>query len=115
MCLFRKKKKESGQHWATDLKTSDDWKLRERWEDYPAPDYNAVHTYCSVALEDRGRTYYYRTRNPDLCVGDLVYVPFGYKYEKKVGRIVKMKNYRGAFAPYPLEKTKHIIGQYEDE
>ena len=52
MCLFRKKKKESGQHWATDLKTSDDWKLRERWEDYPAPDYNAVHTYCSVAFHD---------------------------------------------------------------
>lgn len=111
MGLFNLFKKKESKHWSTDLKNSSDWKLRETWVDYPMPDYDAVHTYCSVAFDDSGRTFYYRTRNPELRVGDLVYVPIGYKYEKKIGRIVEMKNYKGHAAPFPLEKTKHIIGK----
>lgn len=88
-----------------------DWKLRETWEDYPAPNYNAMHTYCEVAFDDSGRTYYYRTRNPQLKVGDVVYVPFGYNYENKIGKIVSMKDYKGYKAPYSLEKTKYIKGK----
>lgn len=89
----------------------DDWQAQERWEDYPTVNYDKVHTYCSVTFEDNGKTFYYRTRNPELKVGDLVYVPVGYRYEKKVGRITKMKDYLGYLAPYPLERTKHIIGK----
>ena len=92
-------------------KTEYDWKLRERWEDYPVPDYNAMHTYCEIAFDNSGKTYYYRTRNPELQVGDKVYVPFGYKHEQKVGTIVSMKEYKGKLAPYPLEKTKYIKGK----
>ena len=88
-----------------------DWKRKEIWEDYPAPDYEAYHTYCRVQFDESGETYYYRTRNPQLKVGDAVYVPVGYQYEKKVGRIVSMRNVKGWAAPYPLEKTKHIIGK----
>lgn len=88
-----------------------DWKLKERWEDYPVPDYDAIHTYCQVAFDDSGNTFYYRTRNPELKVGDEVYVPVGYNYQKKIGRIVSMEDYLGREAPYPLEKTKHIIGK----
>lgn len=90
-----------------------DWELKERWEDYPAPDYNALHTYCQVALDDSGKTFYFRTRNPELKVGDMVCVPVGYKYEKKIGKIVSMKDYKGYKAPYPLEKTKYIKGKVE--
>ena len=90
-----------------------DWKVKERWEDYPVPDYKAIHTYCEVAFDDSGRTFYYRTRNPALKVGDVVYVPVGYKYEKKIGTIVSMKDYVGKKAPFPLEKTKYIIGKVE--
>ena len=90
-----------------------DWRLKERWEDYPAPDYNALHTYCQVAFDDSGKTFYFRTRNPELKVGDMVYVPVGYKYEKKIGKIVSMKDYKGYKAPYPLEKTKYIKGKAE--
>ena len=90
-----------------------DWKLKERWEDYPAPDYNALHTYCQVAFDDSGKTFYFRTRNPELKDGDMVYVPVGYKYEKKIGKIVSMKDYKGYKAPYPLEKTKYIKGKVE--
>ena len=91
-----------------------DWKLKETWEDYPMPDYNAIHTYCQVTFDDSGKAFYYRTRNPELKVGDMVYVPVGYKYEKKIGQIVSMKNYKGSKAPYPLERTKHILGKVED-
>ncbi len=91
-----------------------DWKLKETWEDYPTPDYDAEHTYCRIAFDESGRTFYYRTRNPELKVGDLVYVPVGYKYEKKVGRIVTMEKYIGHNAPYPLERTKYIKGKVDD-
>ena len=87
----------------------DDWRVQEQWEDYPAVDYGKVYTYCSVTFADSEKVFYYRTRNPELKVGDLVYVPVGYHYEKKVGQIVEMKAYLGSKAPYPLEKTKYII------
>ena len=95
-------------------KRGDDWRLRETWEDYPAPQYNKKHTYCSIVFEGSERIYYYRTRNPDIKVGTLVYVPFGSKYEKRIGRVVAMKSYRGKRVPYPLEKTKHISGIAEE-
>ena len=94
-----------------------DWKLHETWEDYPVPKYDAVHTYCQVAFDNSGKTFYYRTRNPYIRVGDAVLVPVGYSYRRRVGVIVSMRSYVGYNAPYPLEKTKHIIGkaaQYYD-
>ena len=90
-----------------------DWKVKETWEDYPAPDYDAVHTYCQVAFTENGRTYYYRTRNPELKVGDQVYVPFGYNAPKKIGTIVSMEEVVGHDAPFPLSKTKYIIGKVQ--
>ena len=90
-----------------------DWKLQETWEDYPAPNYRIKHTYCQVAFNDSGKTFYYRTRNPELKVGDMVYVPIGFKCEQKIGRIISMKEYKGSSVPYPLEKTKHIKGKVE--
>lgn len=126
----KKKAKQNGvvvEHWSNDLqkglKRSNnspsgkeyDWKLKETWEDYPAPDYDAVHTYCSIAFDDSGKTFYYRTRNPEISVGDFVYVPVGYKYEKRIGRVVEIKNYVGRNAPYPLERTKFIKGKVDDE
>lgn len=91
-----------------------DWKVKETWEDYPAPNYNDTHTYCQVSFDDSGKSFYYRTRNPELKVGDMVYVPVGYNYEKKAGRIVSMKEYIGWDAPYPLEKTKYIKGKVDE-
>ena len=88
-----------------------DWKLKETWEDYPSPNYDDIHTYCLVAFDDSGKVFYYRTRNPELQIGDEVYVPVGYRYEKKIGVIVSMEEYVGRDAPFPLEKTKFIIGK----
>lgn len=85
------------------------WRLFEYWENYPTPDYSALHTYCKVRLKGSGKLVYYRTRNPELQKGDMVFVPVGRRYEKKVGKIVSMRRCRGYFAPQPLEKTKYII------
>ncbi len=90
-----------------------DWKQKEAWEDYAGPDYDAVHTYCSVTFDDSGKIFYYRTRNPELQVGDFVYVPASARYETRIGRIVAMKDYVGRYAPYPLERTKYIRGKVE--
>ena len=90
-----------------------DWELKETWEDYPFPDYTIAHTYCSVAFDDSGRTFYYRTRNPDIKVGDRVYVPVGRKWEKKVATVVARQVFVGRSVPWPLEKTKYIMGKVE--
>lgn len=79
----------------------------------PNLDYDATYTYCQVALNEGGRTYSYRTSDPELKVGDMVYVPFGYKNQERVGTIVSMEDVVGRDAPYPLEKTKCIIGKVE--
>lgn len=103
-------KKQQDVHSVSD---ANDWKLKETWEDYAGPDYDAIHTYCSVAFDDSGKTFYYRTRNPELQIGDFVYVPVGASYKKRMGRVVEMKNYVGRYAPYPLERTKYISGKVD--
>lgn len=92
-----------------------DWRLKERWEDYPSVNYDKSHIYCQIAFDNSGKTFYYRTRNPKLRVRDFVYVPVGYDYSKKVGQIVTIKKYAGNKVPYPIEKTKYIIGLAERE
>ncbi len=89
------------------------WRYTEQWEDYPLPDYDAIHTYCQVAFDDSGKIYYYRTRNPDLKVGDTVYVPFGKNAPRRIGVIIRMDDLVGHEVPFPLEKTKYIYGKVE--
>lgn len=84
-----------------------DWQLREIWEDYPFVNEKIDHTYCSVILET-GKVLYYRTRNPELHVGDEVLVPMGRERKLYRGKIIEMKNYRGTEVPYPLHRTKYI-------
>ena len=115
-----------GEAWRDDLqkglrKTNDtpsgqvyDWKLKETWEDYPSPNYDDIHTYCQVRLDGSDAALYYRTRNPNLAVGDKVYVPVGRHNQKCAGRIISMGDYIGHNAPYPLEKTKFIIEKAEE-
>ena len=82
-------------------------------EEAPSLDYDAVYTYCQVVLNENGRTYSYRTNSPDFKVGDQVYVPVGYKNQKKIGTIVRIEDFVGRDVPYPLEKTKSIIGKVD--
>lgn len=72
------------------------------------PDYNAIHTYCQVAFDDSGKSFYYRTRNPELKVGDMVYVPVGYKYEKKSDRLSQCEIIKEQ-KPHILSKGQNIL------
>lgn len=98
-----------------DLEKEYNWKTKKTKWHYLNHDYATFHTYCSVAFDDSGKTFYYRTRNPELKVGDFVYVPVGYKYRKNIGCIVAIKKYAATEVPYPLEKTKYIIGKVNTE
>lgn len=100
--------------WNKEIKESD-WRKQEIWEDYPTPNYKAKHTYCQVAFDDSDQTFYYRTRNPEHKEGDTVIVPIGYKGEKRTGKIVSMKEYKGTKVPYPLEKTRYIKQKVKKE
>ena len=93
-----------------------DWIENETYEQSPEfnkkvqSDISNIFDYIQYQeiFETGGKQFCYRTRNPELQVGDYVYVPVGYNREERAARIVKMKNYVGRFAPYPLEKTKYI-------
>lgn len=81
------------------------------FKNHPDYDYNLVHTYCEVAFDESGRTFHYRAKNLDLEIGHKVFVPTGYKNEKKIATVESIEDYVGWAAPYPLEKTKFIIGK----
>ena len=98
---------------AVPLNKESDRELKGTREDAQDLDYDAIYTYCEVAFYEGGKCFHYRTENSDLKVGDQVYVPVGYRNEKRIGTIVSIENYVGHEAPFPLEKTKMIIGKVE--
>ena len=65
--------------------------------------------YCSVSFREFGQTYYYRTEDDELAVGDNVLVPAGVKNEEKIGVIEIIEYFDPERVPFPLEKTKLII------
>ena len=65
------------------------------------------YTYCSVFIEERGATFYYRSSNKNVSVGDCVVVDF-WGYET-AGEIKEVTQCLGIDAPWPVESTKTII------
>lgn len=68
-----------------------------------------------VEFEDGGQTYSYLADTDDYEVDDLVVVPAGYDNRETVVRIVSIEYRQPEDAPFPLEKTKHILRKYEKE
>lgn len=73
------------------------------------PDY----IFCNVIFEDGGRTYCYLADSDDHREGDLVVVPAGPNNHKAVVKIESIEYLQAEEAPFPVEKTKHILGKYE--
>lgn len=71
------------------------------------------YIYCDVSFEEDGRTYCYRTEDERLAEGDLVRVPVGRDNHLAIGRIERIQIVDGQHVPYPLSKTKLIIGPYQ--
>ena len=65
--------------------------------------------YCSVSFENGYKTYYYRTEDTSLQVGDCVVVPTGPEDRETVAKIEKIECFSPESVPYPIEKTKCIL------
>ncbi|MDR2668389.1 MAG: ADP-ribosylglycohydrolase family protein [Desulfovibrio sp.] len=67
--------------------------------------------YCGVEVSKGGKIYHYRTTDLRIAVGDRVIVPAGdNNYEREA--VVKTVEFcRWDDTPYPLEKTKRILGK----
>ena len=71
--------------------------------------------FCNVEFEDYGRTYCYLADSDDYSVGDQVVVPAGPDNVESVVTIKSIEYRRSEDAPYPVEKTKHILRKYTED
>lgn len=73
---------------------------------------NGELIYLSCIFKPNGKSYYYRTTDDTLAVGDLVLVPTKSRTEQEKVVMVSAITYCTAEnAPYPPEKTRMIIGR----
>lgn len=70
-----------------------------------------TYIYCSVSFSDDGRTYYYQTEDGSIEVGDQVIVPVGSDNTERVAVVEKIDYFEAVEVPFPLDRTKHIIGK----
>ena len=73
------------------------------------------YLYCKVRFKNSYRLYSYRTEDASLQVGDLVDVPVGQDNYVICGKIEKIEYFDAAHVPYPINKTKVIIGKHEGD
>lgn len=71
--------------------------------------------FCNVTFEDGGQTYCYIADSDDYCEGDLVIVPAGRDNHEAVVMIESIEYHQAEDAPFPIEKTKHILRRYEED
>lgn len=69
-----------------------------------------IYTYVGVVFDD-SKVYNYRTTDSTIKIGDTVVVPVGIKKSNKNATVVSVGEYTRLAAPYPVEKTKEIIGK----
>ncbi|SFG09974.1 hypothetical protein [Oribacterium sp. WCC10] len=67
--------------------------------------------YLSVS-DTEGKSYYYRTLDEDLNIGDLVIIPAKNVTKKKIAIISEIVYCTKENVPKPLEETGFIIGKY---
>lgn len=70
--------------------------------------------FCSVSFGSSLRTYYYICDCDDVDEKDNVLVPVGDDNSEKIGIVQKIEFFNKHNAPYPVEKTKHIISIYKE-
>ncbi len=73
------------------------------------------YIFCSVVFGDGGKSYYYRTEDATLQIGDSVLVPVRSAGETAIAEIVKIEFFAEEDAPLPLERIKIIIRRCTDD
>jgi len=74
-----------------------------------APQQETRFWYCGVVFNGVSTTYSYISDIGRLDTGDEVLVPFGSGNTLRIGTVKTCRFVTAAEAPYPVEKTKHII------
>lgn len=67
------------------------------------------YRYCKVTMDEHPNGLWYRTDDITLKKGDYVYVPYGYKNEELMAKVIFVEEFRSDDLPVPLEKMKFII------
>ena len=70
--------------------------------------------FCNVVFEDGGKEYCYQA-DEDYDVGDLLVVPASADNHDAVVRVESVEYHPAEEAPFPLDKIKHIIREFDKE
>ncbi len=84
-------------------------------ETYRLELHGGKYIYCKVRFPDSYRLYSYRTEDESLQIGDMVDVPVGQDNNVICGQIENIGYFNEMNAPYPVHKTKLIIGKHEED
>lgn len=68
-----------------------------------------MYWYCGVKVKGVGTVYSYISDNGEIPVGSYVEVPFGQENRPMIGCVMTCGEYSEQSAPYPVDRTKHII------
>lgn len=71
------------------------------------------YTYCKVRFSNTRFELSYLTEDESVQTGDFVKVPFGRDNEERVGLVMRVIPCTSEDAPYPPEKTKHVLEKTE--
>lgn len=83
--------------WSEDMK---------RFED------DTIYTFIGVLFPYTSHHYHYLTNDDSITIGDYVVVPVGVDNKESVAKVVSVEKHLRISAPFPVEKTKKIIGKY---
>lgn len=73
------------------------------------------YIYLSCIFQPNGKTYYFRSKEDNLVVGDFVLVPSGMQENAETVVMISEVLYcKEEEVPYPLEKTKFILRKLDD-
>ena len=67
------------------------------------------YIFCGVSFSEYGDEYQYISNVSSVKPGDFVIVPTGKDNKERIARVEKVQSYSSWTAPYPVNKTKHII------
>ena len=73
------------------------------------------YLYCGVRFENSYKIYHYISDDRSVKIGDYVIVPVGSENKESIAQVAESKSYDILHAPYPVEKTKHIIRKCTEE
>ena len=71
------------------------------------------YIYCKVRFSNSHFELSYITEDESVRAGDFVRVPFGRENEERVGLVTQVISCTSEDAPYPPEKTKHVLEKTE--